>query len=164
MEAVMAPSKKSVDEIRKLASALNKETDELNATIERLEQQLADAKIGVAVWLNVVLEADERLDDPEIVNGREVQMKFCTGWDLGYCKIGDSWRIATKQSQATGVADAARTELPWLDTTSPMPLVSAPRVVRVAAADHLESLLSALSHRMQRFVESIQRAKKLAGE
>lgn len=156
----MAPDKNTIADIISLASTLNQETDELNAVIERLERQLGEANIGVAVWLVSVLNRDEIAGEPVEFHGTFRDTKDVTGWNLGYCKIDKTWHIAVRECRGTGWADDE--SFTWTVTSYPIALVNAPRIVRVEAAAHLDPLLAALKKRMEAFVGSIQRAKKIA--
>lgn len=168
--AVMAPIKDSLAELAKVAAELNEETDSFNSFVEGLEKELASHHVGVSVWLDYKLDAVTTEDEP--IDGgphRDEVLKIVDGWELGYCKIGDAWRIAAKRVRGretteweeNGYGGADRV-WEWADVSNPTPLIQAPRIVRIEAADHLDSLVKALSQRVKAFAESIKKAKTTA--
>ena len=153
----MVPIRESMQDLSLLARELNAETDSLNGVIQSLEDQLAASKVGVAIWLPHLLDESAPTREDE---SREI---FTEGWLLGYAKIGDAWRIAVKRVLRVSIIDGSRDVVreDVEDQTPPMPLTKAPRVVRVEAAQHLESLIEALATRVRRYISSIKDAKRL---
>lgn len=162
----MAPNKSSVDSLKKLAATLNQETEDLNKLIEDLESELDACRIGVSIWLDVVLDKRTSIEVFERRNGDHEEEQIREGWDLGYCKVGDKWRFAVKRIRSTSRDDTTDQfgleESVWADVGNPVPLVQAPRVVRVQAASLLDQLLETLHNRVEGFVKDIQAAKNLA--
>jgi hypothetical protein len=156
----MAPSKKTIEEIAALAATLNKETEELNSLVGHLEQQLGNAKIGVSVWADVTLDCRESVGNDDGGN----ELKTIDAWDLGYAKVDKEWRIAAKQRRGIGLSKDFEGNFDWVDMSAPIPLVKAPRGVRVEAAACLDGLLAALQKRMAEFIKNIRDAKKLTAE
>ncbi len=161
----MAPNKSSVESLKKLAATLNQETEDLNHLIEELEVALDACKIGVSIWLNVALDQRTSVEVVDRRNGDRDEEQIREGWDLGYCKVGDKWRIAVKRTRSTSRDDTTNQlgdeELVWADVDNPLPLVQAPRVVRVQAAGLLDDLIQTLHGRVEDFVKDIQTAKNL---
>ena len=162
----MAPNKSSVDALKKLAVTLNQETEDLNKLIENLESELDSCKIGVSIWLDVVLDKRTSIEIVERHGRDPDEEQVREGWDLGYCKVGDKWRIAVKKTRSGSRDDTTdqfgNDESVWADVGNPLPLVQAPRVVRVQAASLLDDLLETLHRRVAGFVKDIQEAKNLA--
>jgi hypothetical protein len=141
--ATSMPIDKSLEKLRAASARLNKSTDELNGTIERLEKQLAEMKIGVAVWLGLAL-------DSSLINDEKGDEE--TAWDVGYCKVGlGNWRIAAR-------LDRRRVGEGWVTIEGPVPLASGPRVVRVLAAPHLEKLVLALAEKAEEYADGADKA------
>lgn len=122
----------TMDKIRELATVLNKETDALNEAIQRLEDQLAEAKVGVSLWIGFKTSAG----DP---------------WELGYGKHGDDWFITVRRPESD--------QYPGGD---PIVLTSAPRLIRVEAASHLDELLHEIKNRLETLIKSVRTAKDSA--
>lgn len=127
----MTPIDEVLAKIRERAATLNEKTDALNVSIENLEAQLEG--VGVEFWWTTT-----QIPDPNSVDrGFAYIDEDSRHYVLGYCKIGDKWRIATKK-RATGMLQDTR------DVGDPMPLVKAPRTVRLEVSRHLEEFFKAL--------------------
>ena len=126
----MTPIDEVLAKIRERAASVNEKSDELNSSIEHREQQLSG--VGVEFWW------DRRIRDPK--DDEERGFRFDdddTFYVLGYCKVGDRWRIATKK-RATNVLTGTR------DVADVVALVKAPRRVRLEVAQHLEEFNNTL--------------------
>jgi len=151
----MVPIDTAVLELSSLASQLNKETDSLNDIILDLERRLGSTKVGVSIWLDNSLLAE---------TGDGFKQN---AWVLGYAKIGDSWRIATKPITRTWERTEEMDHGDLTDFTKdrgePVPLLNAPRAVRVDASAFLEQLVNELATKVKGFIANIEQAKKFVG-
>ena len=151
----MAPLLDSIRSLSEAATDLNEKTDELNDVFLEVEKRLADARVGVSIWL---ADGEQLLDQSSRRDGRY------TGWALGYAKIGSEWRLAAKRVAGQEVTSSInRFEEPdvFEDLEDPVALVKAPRSVRVEAAAVLEQLVDQLTERVKLFAANIERAKEL---
>src|SRR5260370_25179604 len=148
----MVPIDTAVAQLSSLASQLNKETDALSDIILDLERQLANTKVGVSLWLERNLLA-------ETGDGYKQD-----AWVLGYAKLGDSWRLAAKPVTVTWehIEEADHGDLtPFTkDRGEPVPLLNAPRAVRVDASAYLEELVNRLAEKVKGFIGNIEQAKR----
>lgn len=126
------------------ASQLNKSTNGLTLKIEALEKDLAAMNVGIEDWLGVCLPLS--LGGSERVPYEGQYRKKVEGFDLGYCKIGSSWRIAVKKVETfleLGEPGDFE-EVERFASSEPSPLVNASRAVRARASLHFEELISSL--------------------
>jgi hypothetical protein len=153
-------------------SKLNKSSDDLNKLVSAYEEKLADMKIGVEVWVNdpeemafhsfmdgygivhgesFVLATGDKNNDPD--EGKWSTFVYC----LGYCKIGDAWRIAVKSGWATmfGNDDSHS-----FDEEMRIPLAEASRNMRINALGAMEKLFKAIEGRVDKMLNSIEAGKK----
>jgi hypothetical protein len=155
----MVPIEQALFELSSLSAQLNQETEALNAIISVVDRQLAAAKVGVSVWLTE--ESDPLLASIDAPGGK------IRGWVLGYAKLGDTWRLAAHPAERHwSESYECPGEGSWvtrLDDGMPVALASAPRIVRVDGAAHLERLVNALSQKVKGFIENIAKARSFVG-
>lgn len=160
--------RETLDELTKVAAALNRESDELNAVIEDFEEQLESAGVGVSVWLNENYALDESDWDEDYDPDRDTSWRSAHAKLLGYTKIDGKWRIAVKDvtlRKGDARARSGSEEVEILVGRQPItPLAQASRAVRVEAAAHFETLAKVLTMQMKRHLDSIAKARKLVKE
>ncbi|HEY3450902.1 MAG TPA: hypothetical protein VGK67_31390 [Myxococcales bacterium] len=157
----MSPSEQTLTRIAQLSTKLNAETEELNAVIRDLDKRLDATKIGVAVWSGRIVDVSSTV---EWNDDEERDVTLSKGWELGYAKVDDQWALAVKPQQGTDEPDE-RSNIPvttWVDAGEPIRLLKAARIVRVEAAPHLESVLELIAERAAKYIEDIEKAKRLA--
>ena len=157
----MSPSEKKLDELAKVASRLNEETDNLNQIIQSLEDRLSKMNLGVAVWLDSRLLSaegpfDYRNDDNEVV------FQYMEGYYIGYAKGFEGWRICCQGVQWK--LDEDGEHVCDKSSGSYEPLVNASRAVRAEAAAYLDDLLDQLTERAGEYLENIQKAAEAASQ
>lgn len=158
------PMRETLDELTRIATALNSETDELNAVIEDIEDELQKAGVGLTAWLNWPIAESSWTEEYDQETDRS--WEECTAWHLGYDKLADGWRLVVKRvklRQDPGQEEPSIFDLPTPGAPKgePLALAKAPRLVRMAAAGHLETLMKLLAAQMQRYLKNIVEAKKL---
>lgn len=138
------------------AEKLNKSTEELTASIESLEERLAGMGIGTETWLGVCIRDPQGMRE-KVSDGPSASKWRVHGFDMGYCKIGSSWRIAVKKIESTikitsgegNIEDAIFEEVDRLALSEPFALVNASRVVRALAIVRFDELISSLTKRVE---------------
>ena len=151
----MAPILDSLRSLSEASAELATKTEELNGVLLRVEKQLAEARVGVSIWLD---------DGRRLVDETPRQAGRSTGWAVGYAKVGGDWHLAAKR---VSVRETSKTGNPqddyieFEDAGEPVALVKAPRSVRVEAAALLEKVVTELTAKVRRFVGNIEDAKKL---
>jgi hypothetical protein len=153
----MVPISEEVSRLTSVAKKLNEATESHNKLIEKLEADLQKSGVGVACWAECVL-----VEGPVTTFQDENEMGPVLGhqesWDLGYQKLGDTWRIVTKKVICTWpIGDTEKKE--WSDgDDAPIPLLKAPRAVRVEAAPFLEQLVRKLREKAELYIKAIDTA------
>src|SRR5690606_27060274 len=148
---------KTMAHLRAAAARLKAEADGLGDLILDFERQLADAGVEVRLWLERMqrdgpwfkgwlVDFEERRDQDR---GTLITAQ---GWQIGYTQIGSEWRVAARHVFAewwNSYHHAVSSDGQCI------PLLKAPRQVRVAAFGLLDGLADALAHRMQRYADAI---------
>jgi hypothetical protein len=145
------------------AKELHPATEEISAAIQSLQNKLNATGIGVEVWLDNPIIADEwdaildRDDEPTGARERKITQ-------LGYGRLGDGWclqvRTATETEQYAGGSE--RNDSEYTDVSNPTPLLKASRAVRFEAVPALQDLLDALDARAKALIARAAQAKKIA--
>ncbi len=153
------PMRKTLDTLAETAAKLNSKTDELNQVISDVEHELQDAGLGMTLWLAHLLDASAterryRPDDDE----QRWPISVTQGWQLGFAKIDGQWRLSARYVRSEETADSVDA----FEERQPVPLLKAPRLVRVEAAPLLETLVTVLTKRMNVYIRGIEQAKALA--
>lgn len=157
---LMAISDK-LEKIKKGAEKLNATTDELNLTISYIEKQMLGS--GVEFWWESEMLAPNIGNADGTAGLREREYH-----ELGYTKIGNDWCLAVRQrvdveedTARSGRDDFDECDFHTITCGDPVPLMRAPRRIRIAAADHLEAFLEALADEIDRMTKSVSRANAL---
>lgn len=128
---------------------LNQSTEELNGKIEALEKTLAEMHLGISVWLGLCIS--ERHEQEDAAKGKVIEKLIRQGYDLGYQKLGSSWKIAVKRvgtvSELAEPGDYE--EVDRTDLSDPYALMGASREVRAIAARYFEELVSELTKQVE---------------
>jgi hypothetical protein len=159
LETTMDEAKLS--KLDSLAQSLNSKTDQLNASIERLQKRLGAMKIGLEVWAGVPLgeeppfvrknDADEPLDPENWWASYSI--------NLGYAKFNDEWQIVTRRELSVYSPNAYDGNWERYIEVGPVrPLTSAPRAIRIEAIPHLDGLVDELIKKAKSSVEAIDDA------
>lgn len=144
-EAMMAISDK-LSKIKHRAASLNHKTDQLNATIERIEKELQGA--GVEFWWSDGPQFDVREFEDEEERLYAV---------LGYAKVNTEWHIAVKdQREVFGESGWAH-----VGSEDPVPLVRASRSIRLGVAPELEAFLDAFDNAIATMEAKVDKANAL---
>ena len=156
----MTPIESSLDRLAGVAGHLNAESDALNRVIEAVEDRLASMNLGITYW-------DERLLDAEEEPVHDGDLRISYGSVLGYHKLSDGWRLAVRGVRVEEGYFENDLSCPYRNVTAhkePVPLLQAPRSVRVEAAERIEAVLDGLTDRAKSYVTGIGAAKKLVSE
>jgi hypothetical protein len=152
-----------LNDLAPLSKRLNAATDELNRTLESIQQKLNDLALGVEVFLDrkgdeleaVVLDGNTDDDDVRVVRLHE----------LGYGRLGDGWallvRTADYQQRRDRDGDWDYTDN--LGSGSDIkPLLRSARHIRVKAVDLLPKLVDRLRAEASNVIAAVEKAKKIA--
>ena len=138
-----------LEKLREESQKINEASEELNNFYIGLENFLRSYQISHALFLRT-----EDSTKPEDSNfqlwwteevGKEGVPTFYF-WRVGYCKIGDIWRLAALKYRVNRVDD----EKPHHETVGePIRLTHAPRDVRTSASHLMRSLIQSLLSQVQ---------------
>jgi len=94
--------------------------------------------------------------------------EHCHGWDLGYAKTDDGWSIAVRhvrylegEEDTYGNTIQEERVRPYEGARS---VLRAPREVRIACIEEIETLIEVMKGKAALSISSIQKARKLAEE
>ena len=142
--------------LEKLASDLNEASDSLNETLVAVEERIRDTQIGLEVWLPDLVEKNETDDG----DAKEPGHTVVTGCRIGWAKLGRGvWRLVYRSVFETWFYGECKSSEDSFDGV--MPLVNAPRNVRLGALKLLPPLVHRLSEAALERLKEIEAAKKL---
>jgi hypothetical protein len=128
------------DELRSLsilAPALNTASDLFTRAINCLDESLKRLNVGLSAWVAFRKMADYL---PPAYNQ----------YEIGYCKIDGRWGLAIRHSWGNDAEDRHNIDGPWFFNDSP-------RDLRLASADKLPQLISALNEATIKATQRIQK-------
>lgn len=149
----MSPTAGSLFELEILSDKLNTQTEELNSVIADLDKRLGAMRLGVTVWL-----VDDFINRTPVAN----QPNNIFVWEIGYAKVKEEWCIAARHSSGFWSEEFQHWDLN--PVTEAVPLLKAPRIVRVEAAALLDKLINELKDRVTGYVASLENAKHLVAK
>jgi len=79
---------------------------------------------------------------------------------LGYCKIGDTWRIAVKKGLATTIGKKENSAYEWEESQPRYPLLEASRTMRLKALGAMDRLFKIIEEKLDEMLKSIENGKK----
>lgn len=122
------------------SESLNKELDRLASVASALAERSDD--------LNDLIEV---LTDKIVASGvgvaAWVDSYAMTGWKFGFCRIEGEWLLAAKQGRY-----------------APIPLIYAPRKLRMAAMRHMDELIRVLADRTAEFLQDVEASARIVEE
>jgi hypothetical protein len=142
------------------AARLNAASDSLNLILTTVEQRLAQANVGVEVWLRQALASTEA----EGSTGGETTW---TAQFLGFAKVNGQWTLAIKSTRFVSGFFEGDTSCPYRNgykDGEPIRLAKASRELRIQALEHVPALIELLSQEANRCIETIDNAKRLVIE
>lgn len=137
-----------------VAERLNSATDQLNESIEAVEDALQRAGVGVEVWLyEPLLRRDWTANDAQ--DGYEGS----GWWELGFAKTQERWRIAARRVELLRkTADGPQGHCTRQERD--YALLKAPRSVRVECAGYIESLVERLAGASACMLADVESARR----
>jgi hypothetical protein len=158
-ETVMA----DLRDLQPLADKLNSSIDEVNAIIQRFQDNLNRTKIGVEAWLeNAPLTEEVRRD---LSSNSE---RYVAYQQLGYARLDDGWALCVRHALYRLTRDELNpTNWIWADQEpeeagAPEPLLRASRAARLAAIALIPRLMDVIQEQASEIIKSIEHAKKIA--
>ena len=143
------------DELISLACRINTASDDLNAALKRIEDQLNALMIGIESFVPIP-------DTREGASRDEREPEEWHEYQLGYGRLGDGWALLTRRAYFHD--DHSITALPaacW-DFTDEKPLQRSPRELRVKAVAVIPGLLTQLKGKADSVLKAVESAKHVA--
>ena len=136
---------KLLSDLELTAKKLNDASGRVNSILLSCEQKIRTSNLGIEIWLPNAVDLS---DDSEF----EFEPSPCVSAQLGFAKIENVWCLAARISSNPGSAG---------NVNKPIPLLQAPRKVRMGALELLPNLVRALSERAAIRLAAIETAEKL---
>jgi len=129
--------------LQHLSHQLNESSDLLSKSIEELENQFAQMRLGIEVWTDLPIATKSTVDEK---NGVVYQEDFF----FGYGKKPDGkWGLCIQKILAGP------------DIESRQPFSQAPRTLRLKAIEQLPSLIEQFEKEALTVLEAVQKARKV---
>ncbi|HXQ22300.1 MAG TPA: hypothetical protein VN812_11550 [Candidatus Acidoferrales bacterium] len=129
-----------LSELQPIAAELNKASDAFTVELKTLEADLSTLNIGIEVELPepfYVEHAQHEYDQ----HSEEISRSFVPEYRLVYGKIVNHWRIAVRCLERESVWNGKDRYVQTWDR----PLVDASRELRIAAVEHIGTLIDAIA-------------------
>jgi hypothetical protein len=160
----------SINLLSEAADNLNRKTDNLNQTIRSVEERIQSAGVGLTCWLDQPehhISPDQWESKKGLGDCSFPLEYFRSAWIIGYTKADSRWCLVVRRVEAheewTRDGDSESCSRSFLEPIGDqIPLLKAPRHLRVEATKRLGPLVSALTERVNSFVESVERANQIA--
>ena len=141
----------SAQEIQKLvplAQTLNRESDDINATITALNQKISALKLGIETWVGPFAEDADKIQ-------------------IGFAKIETGWELCTRECWLKD--DNPDDDFDEEDETlyrfgAANPLLRATRNQRIDGLEVVPRILDEMHKKAEKNIETIRRAKKMVAD
>jgi hypothetical protein len=147
-----------------LAQRLNAATDELNQSLQTIQDKLNTMGLGVEVWLPDPLRESPWRDildrDSEPTGRREYDAD-----ELGYGRLGNGWALLVRRVRYvdTDAANARATIEAYDDNNRRVgPLLHVSRELRVTAVGRIHRLIDELRAESSKVIDAVEQAKRIA--
>ena len=140
------------------AERLNKASDAVNLILAKVEKRLAERNAGVEYWLRHALNSSDA----------EGSTRGETSWTakvLGFAKVNGTWCLAAKPVRYVSGFFEGDTSCPYQNeykAGEPIPLLKAPRDIRISALSLLPNLVQEMTEAAEACVKTIDEAKQFA--
>ena len=156
--------------LEEVASRLNKTSDDINKTLQKIQNKLNASNIGLEVWMGLYLTSNDKELSAD-ANGEAIT-PFPSATTkalevyLGYAKTKDGWGLAVQHREVYyGVGNYGDLDkVGSYDLGDPESLLKASREIRIAALKHLQPLIDAIVDEAEAAVADIEKARQLADE
>jgi len=163
----MVEAKETLRKLSEKASKLNKQSDEINGIISAFENKLAEMNLGIEVWYG---DPDKdwfcnpnahhhgftlSKEDDEDENGD----RFSYIAVLGYCKIGNSWRLAVREGNVK-CTQVGEDFIETFTEAKRYTLSEASRIDRMNALGAMEWLFQAIENKADELLAKIEKGRQ----
>jgi hypothetical protein len=153
-----------LQDLEPLAKRLNTATNDLNSSLQSIQDRLNALAIGVEVWLDASLHESpyrQLLDDRDEPTG---EREF-TADELGYGRLGNGWALLVRERRYVDAGPdgyGGRTLSEFDDGNPETPLLRASKKLRLAAVPLIPKLVDAIKTEAEKQLAAIEEAKKIA--
>lgn len=153
-----------LQDLEPLAKRLNAATNDLNASLQNIQDRLNVLAIGVEVWLDASLhESPYR----QVLNDHDepTREREFTADELGYGRLGNGWALLVRERRYVHAGPGGyggRTLSEFDDGNQETPLLRASKKLRLAAVPLIPRLVDALKAEAEKQLAAIEEAKKIA--
>jgi hypothetical protein len=146
-----------MNELMKVASYFNEESDSLNTTLRKIQNEINSFDIGLEVWLDTMEIVESRKTDDKSDTATQIEYR------LGYAKTHEGWCLAIRKVKFLVHWDTcANAEYSELELTRPEPLLKQSRHIRIQTLSLLPNLIAEIKKKAESAIEDIKRTKRLA--
>jgi len=148
---------KEFEKLAAIVSTMQLKINQINLVILTFEDRLKALSPGVPCWLAQCFSQEK---GAKRVRRAGIHYLKTEGWDLGYTKYGEGWRIVGKKVAHYFHADRFDPEgkpvfSHSVDAGDPIPLIKCPRYVRAKSMGSLGELLQKIETIARSYVETI---------
>lgn len=138
----------TISRLNQLSARLNKSSDQLSATIERIEQKFSTLRLGVPVEVEEPIAIETFMD----ANLHEKELRHY----LAYKKVDGTWRLViTKTLEESADLDDFGRDF------KDVALQQAPRELRIKALQKIPTLLLRLETKATQELDEVEKALKI---
>ena len=156
--------------LKEVAACLNKESDNLNITIQKIQDKINGYNIGLEVWGDILISQDVKM--PEDINGNFISpfhgaTSKANEVILGYANTQEGWGLAIQRREIYYRPDLDDGDMEYAGSYNlgkPQSLLKASREIRIKALKYLQDLVDIIQGKAEESLDSIEEAKKLADE
>jgi hypothetical protein len=150
---VLESARRHLKDLSKLSDKLNKVSDAFTAELKAFETELNDLSLGVDVTVGTPIvhgHLEEVIDDAD----GSVKDQYTENLYLGYGRHGNGWCLLVRKFRDYQDSQGGPTRDVLVHEYS---LLSAPRDIRVAAAEQIETLLERIKDQAKYKIESLSK-------
>jgi len=155
----------SLSELKPVAETLNDKSNSVNEIIADLNATLEKLNVGIEVDDGPILHTSNWTWPEDHANVRTRHVCH-----LGYAKLGEHWQLAVAEYNEIQEVEDGRPEkddygndeTEYGELSSFIPLLQAPRSLRIEALAEVENLFSTLKERAESRIKAIDKARELA--
>ena len=147
-----------------VAHRLTAATNRLNDAILAIQDRLNDLGLGVEVWLPDALDKSAWRDVVDPQTEESTGAREYDAWELGYARSGDAWAllVRTRRYLDLDPRDPNTAVEAFEDGCGFIPLVRAPRRLRLAAMSHIPKLIAAIKAEAESSIAAVEQVQKIA--
>lgn len=145
-------------ELSVLAKRLNSQSNNLNKHIKVLNDQLSAMNLGLEYFLRQPIQSTGRLQDSNCSPPKRYEENVY----LGYGKLNDVWQLTLKEETIDYEWNPEEREEISVSEYDYIPLMQAPRELRLIAVDYFDNLIKGLKQHVQGTLGRIGRAEEFA--